>query len=314
MPSPTITIALDWRANTNHTGLLVALHRGFFDDAGVAVRVLSAEHDRRLTSLVASGDADLAYAFPGTVIDARMAGVPLLSVAAVTPRNPSSIAALRRSGIARPADFAGRRYASFGHPALERAVLRQMMAFDGAPNSEITLELVRFASVDLLEHGEFDLLWIYNAVEGVEAAKQGIDLITFRPQDFGVPEYEAPIIFTHESVMGDAERRSALARALGAIGRGYTLAAHDPAGVLEDIHAVASQVGGWLFADDEITLASQRMQSQLYLSPTSERWGLHTPAFWQDFPGFLVDQGILAVDLPAGQLFTNLLITSSGQS
>ncbi|HKD76324.1 MAG TPA: ABC transporter substrate-binding protein, partial [Ktedonobacterales bacterium] len=97
MPSPIITIALDWKANTNHTGLLVALHRGFFDDAGVTVRVLPAEQDRGIANMVACGEADLAFAFPGTVIEARAAGVPLISVAAVTPRNPSSIVALRRS-------------------------------------------------------------------------------------------------------------------------------------------------------------------------------------------------------------------------
>jgi ABC-type nitrate/sulfonate/bicarbonate transport system substrate-binding protein len=313
MPEPTITIALDWKANTNHTGLLVALHRGFFSDAGVAITVLPATQDRHIADMVARGEADLAYAFPGTVLDARAAGVPLISVAAVTPRNPSSIVALRRSGITRPADFAGKRYASFGHPALERAILRRMMAFDGAVGGDITLEPVRFAAVDLLERGEFDLLWIYDAAEGVEAAAQGIDLIAFHPQDFGVPEYEAPIIFAHEAALSDADRRDALTRALGALSRGYALAARDPSGVLEDIHAVAPQIGGWLFGDDEITLASQCMQSQLYLAHPGAGWGRHTPTFWQDFPRFLREHGALAVDLPAGHLFTNDLITTSEQ-
>jgi ABC-type nitrate/sulfonate/bicarbonate transport system substrate-binding protein len=308
---PSVTVALDWRANTNHTGLIVAQHRGFFADAGIAVRVLPAGRDRSVVDLVVSGEADLAYAFAGTVILSRAEGAPLISVAAVTPRNPSSIAALRRSGIARPADFAGKRYASYGHPALERAIICQMMADDGVADADFALEQVRFAGLDELVRGDFDLLWVYDAVEGVEAAAREIDLVLFHPQEFGVPEYEAPVIFASAGRLQDAARRDAIARALDGVARGYTLAAGDPDGVVADIDAMAPTIGGWLFTDAAVTRASQRMQSQLYLSGPGSRWGMHAPDHWRAFSRFLHEQGVLAADLPAEQLFTNDLLTAA---
>src|SRR5699024_6363709 len=36
----TVRFALDWTPNTNHTGLYVALHKGYFEEAGIDVEIL----------------------------------------------------------------------------------------------------------------------------------------------------------------------------------------------------------------------------------------------------------------------------------
>ena len=310
---PTITIALDWAANTNHTGLLVALHRGFFADAGLLVRILPAERARGVTELVSAGDADMAFAFAGTVIEQRMAGTPLVAVAAVAQHNVSSLVALAGSGITRPSDFAGKRYASFGHPQFERGVIQRMMTTDGATTTDFTLTAERFASVELLTSGAYDFLWVYDGVELVEAATQGIYLVSFAPGNYGVPDYYAPVIFAHDRLLADSVSREAGRRVITAIQRGYQVAIAQPDAVLADIAATAPALGGWLFATEEITRASQQYQSANYAPQSAAHWGEQTLPLWVDFARFLTQIGVIATmpetDYP--HCFTNdLLITS----
>ncbi len=150
-----IRIALDWAVNPNHIGIARAARRGYFAAAGVEAIILPAERDRTPVQIVLAGAADLAVAFAGTVIEGRAEGLPLIAVAAVSQRHDSSLVALASSGITRPADLAGKRYASFGHPALERAVITAMLRHDGATDPAIDLRAVRFAEVAGLVRGDF---------------------------------------------------------------------------------------------------------------------------------------------------------------
>src|SRR5262249_3666678 len=148
--------------------------------------------------------------------------------AAIGHQHHSSLVALQSSGISRPAHLAGRRYASFGHRAIERAVIAGMMRADGVEDPQFDMDAVRFASFDVLNNGEFDFFWIYDAIEGVDAQSDGLDLVSFAPSDYGVPNYYAPILFAHEGLLQDAAKKDAAQRALRALRAGYELAWDDP--------------------------------------------------------------------------------------
>lgn len=307
----TVSLSLDWRANPNHTGIIVASHRGYFAEADVEVSIIPAEPSRSPVAIVNAGEADLGVAFAGTVIEERARGNPLVSVAAVCPHHYSSLVTLASSGIHRPADLARKRYASFGHPRLEELLLTRMMEYDGVATPELDLRTVRFASVDLLVQGEIDYLWVFDAIEGIEAQVNGIELVSLRPDDYGIPSYEAPILFTNEACLNDPQRREALTRALAAIRRGYIEAAHEPDSTLDDIHAESDNMGGWLFANDAITLASQRMASHQYLTADEKTWGWHSAEGWANFARLLWQGGALdSIPEPEyHQYFTNDLLS-----
>ncbi len=304
-----ITIALDWAANPNHSGLLLAQARGYFAAEGVEARILPAERDRSVVDLVRAGAADFAYAFAGTVIDQRAKGVPLVSVAAVGQRHHSSLVALKASGITRPADLAGRRYASFGHPALERAVISAMMAHDGATDPMFDLRVTRFASVAGLQAGEYDFLWVYDAIEGMEARAAGIELVSFAPGDYGIPNYNAPVIFAADALLTDASRADAARRALAALRRGYAEAVADPDGTAGEIVSAGASLGGWLFTDPRATELSLRDLSREWRNDVAS-WGIHRLEDWRGFARFLWQHNALG-EIPepdCASYFTNALL------
>ena len=54
-----ITVVLDWVPNTNHTGMYVALEKGYYEEAGLKVHIQQPPEDGAL-SLLAGGKAQFA--------------------------------------------------------------------------------------------------------------------------------------------------------------------------------------------------------------------------------------------------------------
>ncbi|MBA3825233.1 MAG: ABC transporter substrate-binding protein [Ktedonobacterales bacterium] len=305
----TITIALDWAANPNHAGLIVAQREGYFTREGVDVQVLPAEAERTPAEVIQAGGADLAFAFAGTVMEARSAGVPLVSVAAVMHQHHSSLVALRSSGIARPAHLQGKRYASFGQRAIERAVIAGMMRADGVADPQFDLDVVRFASFDVLANGEYDFMWIYDAIEGADAQSQGLDLVMLAPSDYGVPNYYAPILIAHADRLADPELAEAARRALRALRAGYELAWREPDAVFSHFTTATLPEGSWALPSDAVTQQSFERLSR-FAQADALPWGQQQLADWQEFGRFLWAAGTLGDDAEPdfAAYFTNDLL------
>src|SRR5215469_2585149 len=69
----TMTLALDWTPNTNHTGIYVALSKGWYRDEGIDLKLLPYSSNVSPDVLVSSGKADVGIsATEGVVADAAV--------------------------------------------------------------------------------------------------------------------------------------------------------------------------------------------------------------------------------------------------
>ena len=57
-----VTMVLDWTPNTNHTGLYVALEKGYFKEEGLNVKIVQPS-DGGAATLVATGKADFGISY-----------------------------------------------------------------------------------------------------------------------------------------------------------------------------------------------------------------------------------------------------------
>ena len=96
-------VMLDWTPNTNHTGLYVALEKGFYQEEGLDVEILEAG-DIGPDQLVAVGEVDFGVTYQENVTHARAADIPLVSLAAVIQHNTSGFASLKEDNLVRPRD------------------------------------------------------------------------------------------------------------------------------------------------------------------------------------------------------------------
>ena len=85
-----ITLSLDWTPNTNHTGIYVALAKGYFEEAGLSVTVVQPP-ETGAAAMCAAGQAQFAVEAQDTLAAAFVTDEPLgvTAVAALLQHNTS---------------------------------------------------------------------------------------------------------------------------------------------------------------------------------------------------------------------------------
>jgi len=301
-----VTIALDWTPNTNHTGVFVAKQKGWYADEKLNVTILPYSEGSSPDVQVAAGKADFGFSFEEAVTVARAAGRPVVSLAAVIQQNSSAIVTLKDSGLDRPAKLNGRRYAGFGAP-FEEPTINAILNCDGvsAPRFEnVTTNTFGFQA---LLAKQADFVWIFLGWEGTEARRQNVDLNTFPPTSFCIPNYYSPVIVTNETMT--KEKADVVRRFMRATARGYELAVSDPAQAA-DLLIEAAPRGS--FPDPGLVKDSAQFLAPKYKDGKS-RWGEQDLQVWTEYPRFMVSSGRLkdaggrtvTADLDYPSFFTN---------
>ena len=64
-----ITVCLDWTPNTNHTGMYVALDKGYYEEAGLNVNIVEPTEGATATLVaVGKGDFGISYVNPSRTV------------------------------------------------------------------------------------------------------------------------------------------------------------------------------------------------------------------------------------------------------
>ena len=289
-----LTLMLDWVPNTNHTGIFVAQHEGFFEDAGLEVEIIQ-PGEVFAEQAVAGGAADFGISFQEQITLARAEAVPLVSIAAIIQNNTSGFAS-RVAGS--PNEWEGLRYGSFGSP-FEEPTLRELMRCDGGDFDALEIVNTGFSDpLALLSQEQIDLAWIFYGWQGVQAARQGIELEVVMMEDWFdcIPDYYTPVIFAAEATL---EERPEIVRAfLKAVSRGYRFAIDEPA------TAAAILLDAVPELDEQLVRESQEWLSPRYQADAA-RWGEQDLEVWDAYSQWMAEHDIIAQPIQAERAFTN---------
>ncbi|MDK1046030.1 MAG: ABC transporter substrate-binding protein [Anaerolineales bacterium] len=289
-----LTLMLDWVPNTNHTGIFVAQHEGFFEDAGLEVEIIQ-PGEVFAEQAVAGGAADFGISFQEQITLARAEAVPLVSIAAIIQNNTSGFAS-RVAGS--PGEWEGLRYGSFGSP-FEEPTLRELMRCDGGDFDALEIVNTGFSDpLALLSQEQIDLAWIFYGWQGVQAARQGIELEVVMMEDWFdcIPDYYTPVIFAAEATL---EERPEIVRAfLKAVSRGYRFAIDKPA------TAAAILLDAVPELDRQLVQESQEWLSPRYQADAT-RWGEQDLEVWSTYSQWMAEHDIIAQPIQAERAFTN---------
>lgn len=301
-----VTIALDWVPNTNHTGVFVAKQQGWYEQEGLDVTILPYAEGSAPDVQVAAGRADFGFSFAEAVTMARAANRPVVSLATVIQKNTSAFVTLKDSGLDRPAKLEGKRYAGFGAP-FEEPVIDTVLTCDGAANGRIQNITTNVFGFQALQAKQADFVWIFMGWEGVAAKRQNVQLNVMPPIDFCVPNYYSPVIIANEKTLKD--KPDVVRRFMKATTRGYDLATGNP-DEAADLLIKAAPPGS--FPDPALVKESAQWLAPKYKEGKS-RWGEQDLQVWTDFPRFMVKSGRLkngdgatvTADLNYAAFFTN---------
>jgi ABC-type nitrate/sulfonate/bicarbonate transport system substrate-binding protein len=284
----TVRVAPDWLPNTNHIGFYVAQSRGYYADEGVRLELLPFDGEAMPNRKIVSGDTDFGLMPEQSILSMRARGVDVLSVAALIQPNTTTLAVRTDSGILRPADLAGRRYASYG-TEFEVAMVEELIRHDGGAGAPALVPAEKLDILPALYDGRIDIAWGFYAWEGLQAELAGQRLRHFFVTEHGIPVEYFPLLFTTRAL---AERDPALVRAVvRATARGYRDAATHPD---EAAELFLAAVPATLLPQPAAPLVRRSMA---WLAPRlaerardgeAERpWGWHDPEQWARFAGFL---------------------------
>ena len=281
-----MSLALDWTPNTNHTGIYVALDQNWYRDEGIDLNLLPYSANVSPDVLVSSGKADVGISATEGIVSDAAAGQPVVSIAAIIQHNTSALVTLASSGLTRPRDLDGKVYGGFGAP-YESAVVREIIQRDGG-RSQFKNVTLSVDAMQALETHRIDFVWVFEGWEVIQAQRQGVRLNVFPITNYGVADYYTPNIITSPSKI---EQKPALLRKfMLATSCGYEYARIHPR---EAAQMLIDKAPAGTFPDTGLVFASQNFLSSHYADP-GRKWGLQDTAAWHAYPQFiLASNGIL---------------------
>lgn len=298
-----LSVALDFYANPDHAGIYVAEDRGYFEQAGLDVRLTEPPPDDLSLPLkqAARGQADLAITYEPEVLLAREQGLDVVAVAALVQRPLTSLIWLRRNRRVRNvADLEGRRVATAGI-AYQTAFLDTALRRAGVdPGSVRRVDVGSNLVKPLVSRRVDAVLGAFWNVEG-EQLRLRRERAVIRPVDeIGVPRYDELVLVTSRRQL--EEDPEPIKLFLAALRRGTRAAAEDPgatAGVLREANPDL---------EARLTRASLRATLPVLDQRGGRPFGYLDPTAWREFGAWMLDNELLDRRPDTTEAITNDLL------
>ena len=271
-----IRITLDWFANTNHTGILLAQKRGYFAQAGLDVNVHGAVH-----GTMNLDETDIVLGPQISMLEQLEKGKNILTVATLTQRCDSGLVSLKEEGITSPRYLEGKRLTHWAPPWFH-AIIGHAVASDGGDYGKIRLVPMDVGDIVSTLGTLADATWVYENWECQELLEAGKDINFIRLSDISpLFDFCAPCIAATQSF---AETHPQELRAfLSGLAQAYAEVANRPEIVLEVKDNMPP-------VSDNMLLRSQKHLAKILLDENGN-WGYIRPARWNRMADWMVENG-----------------------
>lgn len=290
-----VTVVLDWTPNTNHTGLYVAKEKGYFKDEGLDVDIIQ-PGEAGADQLVAAGKAQFGISAQESITEARIQGVPIVSIAAIIQHNTSGFASPKEKNITSPKDFENKTYGGWGAP-VEKAVLDSLMKKEHADVEKT--KIINMGETDFFTavKRDIDFAWIYYGWTGVEAELRGEKINMVYLTDYSNKlDYYTPVLTTNEKMI--EKDPETIKHFLAAASKGYTYAIDHPDDAADLLIKAVPDL------DPKLVKASQKWLSPKYQDDAA-RWGEQKQEIWENYASWMYDNHLLDKKLDSKKAFTN---------
>lgn len=291
-----VTVILDYVANTNHTGMYVALDQGYYEEEGLNVNIIEPTEGATATLIaVGKGDFGISYQEDVTIALTSEDPLPIKAIATIIQHNTSGFATYADKDIKSPKDFEGKTYAGWGGPG-EEAVLKAVMAKDGGDFSKLSMVISDGSGFESLKNN-VDVMWFFEAWDNVKCKMNDfpINYMEVRQLDARLDYYTPVIIANQNTLSGNPEM---VKKFLAATEKGYRYAIGHPS----ESAAILQK-----YAPDyslEMLTMSQEYLADKYMEDV-ETWGIMKDEVWDNYTDFMVEYGVIKEAIPAADCYTN---------
>jgi putative hydroxymethylpyrimidine transport system substrate-binding protein len=280
-----VTLALDWYPNANHAGIYLALDRGYFKEAGLAVEVFTPADPTTVLQTVGAGRDTFGISYQNDVLQARTQEVPVVSIAGIVQHPLNCLMVLEASDIRSPADLAGKTVAIAGVPS-DEAYLDTILRSAGLSIDDVEVVNVGYDLMPAVFSGRADAaIGVYWTHETILAEREGNPVRYFRIEEYGVPDYYELVLVAGDGTIADQPKT--VTAFLGALRRGYHDAAADLDAALEVLLAASPDL------DEEVEREGLALLAPLWTDDGAVAWGTQEAGRWEAYAGWAVEEGFL---------------------
>lgn len=293
-------LALDFFVNPDHAGIYAALENGRFEEAGLDVTPRVPSDPSAPIKLVAAGRADLAISYEPEVLLARDQGLPVVAVAALVSDPLTSLISLPDAGITEASDLRGKTIATAGIP-YQAAFLDRILRDARVDASDVDQVDVGLGLEPAVLSGKADaMLGGFRNIEGVSLTERGEKPRVVPVDKLGIPTYDELVLVANSDRV--AEDPEAIRLFIAALERGTEDAVDDPEAATDAV----LEAGDGL--DPKLTEAEIEATLPLLGSRGQDPYGFMDETEWDEFAGFLADEGFIEARPEPGEAFTNELL------
>jgi putative hydroxymethylpyrimidine transport system substrate-binding protein len=281
-----LSLTLDFYPNPDHAGIYMAQKLGYFEEAGLDVKITAPSDPSTPLKLVAAGQTDLAISYEPEVALARDKGLDVVAVGALVNRPLTSLIWLKKSGIKGVGDLKGKTIATAGIP-YQDAFLKTILARVKLTPEDVNSVNVGFGLLPALVGGSAQaMLGGYVNVEGVDLRERGKEPVVTPVDKLGVPTYNELVLVANRKKL--EEDPEGIRLFLAALERGTNAAVENPGAATKAVTEANPDLEPKLTAAEvkaTLPLLGARVKGQPY--------GYMDPQQWEAFAGWMRDNGLI---------------------
>ena len=295
-----VELMLDFFVNPDHAGIYTAIDNGYFEEAGLDVTPRVPSDPSAPIKLVAAGQADLAISYEPEVLLARDQGLPVVAVASIVSDPLTSLISLPDAEIDGPADLRDKTIATAGIP-YQDAFIGRILRDARISEDEVEQVSVGLGLEQAVLSGKADaMLGGFRNIEGVSLEERGLNPRVVPVDELGIPTYdELVLVANSDDVAADPEP---IRLFIAALERGTQNAIDDP----EAATKAVLDAGDGL--DPKLTEAEIEATLPLLAPRGKQPFGFMDESEWDEFAGFLADEGFIQALPEPGEALTNELL------
>src|SRR3954468_14433239 len=285
------TLVLDFVPNAVHSGIYAAQAEGFYQDAGVDLKVQAPGESTDAPKLLGAGKVEFAILDIHDLGIAREKGIPLVGVMPIVQRPLAAVIARGDGAVRSPPALAGQRGGVSGLPS-DEAVVDSEVEADGGDPAKLDEVTIGFTAVPSLAAGKVEAATGFWNAEAVALREKGVPIRVFKVDRFGAPPYPELVLCASEKLLkSDPDLVDAV---VSATGRGYESTEEHPEEALTDLLEANKSLG--------LDRAEQQAQLKVLLPDLHPR--PFNPAVLQAWAAWDLQHGLLEKPLDVDAAFS----------
>lgn len=185
-----LSIMLDWFVNPDHAPIILAQELGYFEQAGLAVEIVTPSDPNDPPRMAAAGRVDLAVSYQPQLHLSRHNDLPLRRVGTLISTPLTCLVVLADGPVEEMADLAGRKV-GFAVAGVQEVLLDAMLAHNGLEPGDVEQINIGWSISPALMAGQVDgVIGAFRNFELNQLAIEGTEGRCFYPESEGVPAYD----------------------------------------------------------------------------------------------------------------------------